>query len=248
MIVPGCWSMGLGTGRPGDQGGTVSSRRRSEDERPAMHTQMVTQMSSWRHQPHLHPWKKARMWVALKLTLLIPKDRQIIKIKQGVQNESTTKLASSRPTPWQTDGHQQLEGLTCEKETKGLGIRIPSRRTNRRCINRSRGCHSPGLPWFLPLLSNQVTPGLGYFTENNRDAIHSFCQSLEASIMPGVMVSSTPQLSFSILDIVITILYWHPARAIVINSMFHPLLEQKFRMFKKKMTALLSSFLGQWTI
>lgn len=95
----------------------------------AGHTQMVTQMSSWRHQPHLHPWKKARMWVALKLTLLIPKDRQIIKIKQGVQNESTTELASSRPTPWQTDGHQQLEGLTCEKETKGLGIRIPSRRT-----------------------------------------------------------------------------------------------------------------------
>ena len=123
-------------------------------------------------------------------------------------------------------GTNSQKGLHVRKKKQRIGDQ-DTQQESRRCINRSRGCHSPGLPWFLLPLSNQVTHGLGQFTENNRDGIHSFCQSLEASIMPGVMVSSTPQLSFSILDIVITILYWHPARTIVINSMFHPILEQK---------------------
>lgn len=72
-------------------GNTVRMRVPPSRTQPGGHTDDLLEAQA----TSAHLWKQARVWAALKLTLLIPEDRQIIKIKQVVQNESTTKLASS---------------------------------------------------------------------------------------------------------------------------------------------------------
>ena len=122
----GLWNLGQGDQetREGQcpAGNTVRMRVLPSRTHPGGHTDDLLEAQT----TSTHLWKQARMWAAFKLTLLISEDRQIIKIKQVIQNESTTKLASSWPTPWQRGGHQELEGLTCEKKTKDRGSGYPA--------------------------------------------------------------------------------------------------------------------------
>ena len=223
----GLWDLGQGDQetREGQcsAGNTVRMRVPLSRTQPGGHTDDLLEAQA----TSAHLWKQARMWAAFKLTLLIPEDRQIIKIKQVVQNESTTKLASSWPTPWQRGGHQELEGLTCEKKNKGSGIRIPSRRAEDVFIE-AEGATALGSPGSCYLCPARLCTDL--------------INLLKTTTMPSILSTRTLKLPsgqeswyqhplrlVQHLDIVITILCWHPTKAIVINSMFHSILEQKIQ-------------------